>query len=143
MCGTNNVDRILEVPKSDWTSTISNQRYSVDRRFFYEATREMSSLIDFLCNWAVSAMINIVNILPRVSKVRNLVINDLNQHLWEICNNIPYVNFIDTECDRNLFGTKDGFRKNIYFNVKGSDNVHLNALGIARLAKHLKYWAHH
>ena len=143
LCGTNNVDRILSVPKSDWTNLLSYNQYRVNPSLLEQATWDISNLVAFLHGWAVSATINIVNILPRVSRVRNLVINDLNTHIWDISNRLSYVNVVDTEYDRNLFSDRDSFRKNIYFNGKGSDNVHLNTLGIARLAKHLKYWAHH
>ena len=50
---------------------------------------------------------------------------------------------VSTELDRCLFSFKDGYRKANYFVNKGEDNVHLNGLGIVRLAKHLKFVAHH
>ena len=46
---------------------------------------------------------------------------------------------ISTEKHRNLFTFKDCFRKHVFFSDKGEDNVHLNNLGVVRLAKYLKY----
>ena len=53
-----------------------------------------------------------------------------------------YVKFVGTETHRNLFSFSDGTRKNNFFHPWGSDNVHLNKLGIIRMAKYLKYHAH-
>ena len=50
---------------------------------------------------------------------------------------------ISTEKHRDLFTFKNGIRKHYFFLNKGEDNVHLNNLGIVRLAKYLKYFAHH
>ena len=50
---------------------------------------------------------------------------------------------ISTEKHRNLFTFKNCFRKQVFFADKGEDNVHLNNLGVVRLAKYLKYFAHH
>ena len=88
-------------------------------------------------------MINLINILPRFSCVRNSVINYLNMFINDLCYRNPYyMNYVNTEASRNLFSNKEGYRKDEYFNQRGTDNVHLNILGIVRLGKHLKYLAH-
>ena len=56
-----------------------------------------------------------------------------------------FINYIDTESSRNLFSSKDGYRKSEYFvptSKNIDDNVHLNKLGISRLASHLKFISH-
>ena len=92
--------------------------------------------------WAKSATVNLINILPRESWVRNRVINDLNDFLNTLSRKCPYINKIDTELKRSLFSTSNGYRKSMYFNSNGEDNVHLNYLGIERLGKHLKFLLH-
>ena len=87
-------------------------------------------------------MINVINILPRVSRIRNSVINDLNMFINDWCHRNFYMTNINTEASRSLFSNNEGYRKNGYFNHRGTDNVHLNRLGIIRLGKHLKYIAH-
>ena len=77
---------------------------------------------------------NVPNIFPRESIVRNEVINILNYHIVQSSQSKNYVNFVSTEKDRNLFSSKNGYR--------GNDNVHLNSYGLMRLAKHFKYYVH-
>ena len=55
---------------------------------------------------------------------------------------MPYLDMASTELDRSLFSFRNGYRRVNYFH-NGEDNVHLNNLGVIRLAKHLKYVAHH
>ena len=89
-----------------------------------------------------SAKISFVNIPPRVSAIRNHVINLLNEHMKLMTSSFPNLSMISTELNRNLFVSKDGHRKGIYFSSMGEDNIHFNNDGIIRLAKHLKYLAH-
>lgn len=89
-----------------------------------------------------SATINVIDILPRFSKVRNSVINQLNDHLLELGEKNEFVNNIRFDLDRFLFSTKEGYRKSELFLPSGTDNVHLNDLGIVTLGAHLKFWAH-
>ena len=49
---------------------------------------------------------------------------------------------VRTEYHRSLFSSKSGHRKGDFFSQNGSDNVHLNRLGVIRLAKYMKYFAH-
>ena len=141
LCGSNNVDRILHVPRSHYT-TFLGDNFRADSHQLSNTTNDMSKLIYFLHDWAKSASVNIIGILPRVSRVRNEVINDLNCFLRELCRKCQHFNFISTELNRNLFCTNDGYRKAIYFNVNGADNIHLNPMGVTRLGKHLKFLAH-
>ena len=50
---------------------------------------------------------NVLNILPRESIVRNEVINILNYHIVQSSQSKNYVNFVSTEKDRNLFSSKN------------------------------------
>ena len=106
------------------------------------AKSAITDLTKYLHNWSVSAKINIVNVLPRESVSRNMVINSLNAHIHKLSLDFNYINMVGTEKDRSLFTFGNGLRKNNYFDIRGSDNVHLNNAGLVRLAKHLKYLAH-
>ena len=142
LCGSNNVDDILKVPRSLKSDFVDNS-FEVSNTLLSQAKSEISHLATFLHDWATMAIINFINILPRVSYVRNVVINCLNLHIRELCNQSSYMGMILTELHRSLFSSKDGFRKNLYFVNKGGDNVHLNHQGIIRIAKYLKHFAHH
>ena len=64
LCGSNNVDKILQVPRNMNNSVNVNfSNFSAQK---YERT--------FQC-----AGLNVINILPRASYVRNRVITDLNK----------------------------------------------------------------
>ena len=142
LCGTNNVDRILEIPRQYQQDVIDNQ-YKINCYQLNNATNDISQLTKFLHDWATSAKIEmIIYILPRESYGRNKVINELNKYIYNLGENYSHINYISTEWDRDIFTTREGYRKNKYFSVKGSDNVHLNELGFVRLANHLKYLAH-
>ena len=103
---------------------------------------EIERLVAFLHNWSPGAALNMINVLPRASFARNSVINKLNEFIHHLCFQKGY-NFIGTELNRYLFSSRRGFRKCELFNVKGSDNVHLNSKGIIKLGKLLKYLMHH
>ena len=142
LCGSNNVDDVLKIPRN-LKADFVNDSFEVSNPVLVQAKSEISQVTTFLHEWATMAQINVINIFPRVSYARNTAINNLNQHIWELSNQRPYMNMISTEHDRCLFSFKDGFRKNFYFSNKGGDNVHLNRQGIIRIAKHLKHIAHH
>ena len=131
MTGTNNVDTIVR----DSTGEMLNK-----------AVNDISNLISFLRDMLPSALINVINVLPRKSYQRNLAINQINTFLYNLSmQNSFNINFVNTEAERNLFSTKQGYRKSYYFMPDSHrlyDNVHLNHTGIIRLAKHLKYIAH-
>lgn len=130
LTGTNNVDTLLQ---------------DQSEAAFRDAFSEINQLISFLHSLAPSASINLINILPRNSSRRNNVINQLNNHLFTLSQTVPYINFVNTELNRSLFSTIDGYRRNFYFVPSTNeipDNVHLNNMGVVRLAKHLKYIAH-
>ena len=112
---------------------------------FNKATAEITALRSHVHIMAPNATINVLNILPRNSYQRNLAINYLNNFLYNLSCQYSEINYINTELNRCLFSTVDGYRRNYYFkpsigNI--SDNVHLNKYGIVRLSKHLKYIAH-
>ena len=140
MCGTNYVDSILRIPRSEQCNFVNNMQspvLSLDK-----AKSEFCQLVHFLHTGSVAATINMLNILPRVSQIRNHVINELNGHISYLCQTYTNTRMIGTEYNRNLFSFTDGTRKNFFFSNRGSDNVHLNRIGILRIAKHLKYLAH-
>ena len=141
LSGTNDVDNILNVQKSDhYNVNVDSNRY--DQYIFDRTLNDIENLVSYIHNWSLNARINILNILPRASIHRNHVINNLNNFLKNICYHEGYLNYINTEFNVCLFSRKDGFRKDMFFKVIGSDNVHLNKSGILRLGKHLKYILH-
>ena len=142
LCGTNNVDKVLKIPFCDNSEFVDIGVLNGSDPVLNSVKAELLDLVNFLHNWASSAFVNIINILPRESLSRNSVINHLNQYIKELSVKHEYINMVSTENHRNLFAHKDGNRKFIYFSDFGNDNVHLNNLGISRLAKHLKYVAH-
>ena len=141
LTGTNNVDNILNVHKSNH-SNINIDFNSYGEYEFERAREDIYNLVHYLNRKIPNAKINILNILPRASISRNMVINNLNQYLQSLCAGIEFLSFINTEFNVNLFSSYDGYRKNKYFKDIGSDNVHLNRDGIVRLGKHLKYLSH-
>ena len=141
LCGANNVDQILGIPRNHQTSMVTG--YQISESALNDTKSEFDQMIHFLHTWAGSSTINIINILPRESLIRNQVINRLNHHIYELSSQINFVNMVSTEHHRSLFSLNNGLRKSSYFSNKGQDNVHLNRYGIIRLAKYLKYFAHH
>ena len=142
MCGTNDVDVILNSPRQFRTKLLTSNKHPPDSMCLDKTNRSIKTLILSLQKWAPNAKVNIVNILPRESFSRNQVISDINQFISKLQDDYPFVYVISTEKDRNLFANRYGFRKSMYFSHKGPDNVHLNGAGVIRLAKHLKYHAH-
>ena len=144
LAGTNDVDRMLHIPFSENSMFIdTNHSFTPPESSFQYFKHQIVVLADFLHDWAKSALISYINILPRESFVRNCVINTLNNHIEQLCIHRPFLTMTSTELHRNLFTFKTGNRKFEYFSNIGSDNVHLNNIGVIRLAKYLKYFAHH
>ena len=141
LCGTNNVDHILGIPKTHHSRIDVDQR-NFDKLKLEKSFVEIENLVSFLKAWSPEANLNIINILPRENIARNNIINDLNGFLFNVCRKNGH-SFINTELDRCMFSTKMGLRKFQFFHVNGSDNVHLNGAGIIKLGKHLKYLMHH
>ena len=142
LCGTNDVDKILGVNRAQQQDFITTRDCSVNDNKLNCTKNDITNLINFLHEWVDSATINVINILPRFSKVRNIVINQLNEYLLELGEKNEFVNNIRFDLDRFLFSTKEGYRKSEHFLPSGTDNVHLNDLGIVKLGAHLKFWAH-
>ena len=141
MCGTNDVDNILHVDKNMHTNiNVDFKNFDIHR--FDNTTNDVECLVDFIHGWSSKAKINLINVLPRASRHRNNVINNINQYIRNICLRNNYLNFIDTEFKLYLFSNSDGYRKSIYFKPIGTDNVHLNKSGVVRFGKHLKYLLH-
>ena len=139
LCGTNNVDCVLGTPKNLRNSIVDFRGFRGE--IHEKSLAEFEHLTNFLTNWSQKASLNIINILPRTSYARNHVINNFNVFLQNLCVKNGHT-FINTEINRNLFSTKDGFRKIDNFHVKGLDNVHLNNSGVIKLGKLLKYHMH-
>ena len=129
MTGTNNVDGICQ------------QRQSQQ-----DACTDISNTIQYVQTLFPSAIVNLINILPRTTGNRMNVIKDLNEHIAWCCehdadNNL---NYIDTY-NIKLLTFSDGARKSTLFKCmyeNDIDNVHLNRDGVIKLAKHLKYLSH-
>ena len=65
---------------------------------------DISELTHYLHRWAKGSSINLVNILPRESRVRNDVINILNEFIFRLsCQSCKFINIINTERNINLF----------------------------------------
>ena len=141
LCGTNDVDNILNVHKNGH-SNINIELSHYDQYKLEKTTHDIFNLVNFIHRRNSRTKINLINILPRASISRNSVINEINQYLVKLCYQIDNVSYINTEFKTNLFSTYDGYRKNRYFKNIGSDNVHLNTFGIVRLGRHLKYLSH-
>ena len=142
MCGTNNVDLILKSPKHLRNKLIYEQS-SCSIEAMSETFKSIENFLLFLREWAPYAKIKLLNILPRESSTRNDVINRINNYISSLADKFDFVHNPDTEFNRlYLFASKSGFRKSIYFSSQGSDNVHLNQIGIIRFARYLKYIAH-
>ena len=142
LCGNNNVDKILNVPRSHWTSVIHVEEVQYSKRRFLDATDEIANLGIFLHEWSRKSTVNFINLLPRTSLARNQVINDLNSFIDKFCESHNHLNMVGTEASRRLFSDSQGYRKSNYFSSNGADNIHLAPIGISRLANHLKYIAH-
>ena len=140
MCGSNDVDKILQLPrKLNDSVNINFSNFSAQK---YEKTLvEMEHLTNYLLSVFQCAQLNVMNILPRASYVRNCIINDLNGFLSNLCSKQGY-KFIDTELNRYLYSNRQGYRRSEFFNVSGSDNIHLNSGGIIKLGKLLKFLMH-
>ena len=79
LCGTNNIDKILNIPRHYHSNFVENARAS--DHLVNEAKMEIDRLVIFIHGWAINAQLNIINILPRVSLARNTTINELNKHI--------------------------------------------------------------
>ena len=142
LCGTNDIDSILGVKRSDYNNLINNNTHALDVNKLQRAMNDMEQLLDYLHHTFKSANLKVINVLPRASRLRNEVINKINSYLKFLSNIRQYVTFINTESYFDLFSSKNGFRKNDFFRAVGIDNVHLSRMGVTRLGKHLKYLAH-
>ena len=141
-CGANNVDKVLNIPFHQNSDFIEGD-FQASESAVNSIKAEFHELKDFLHGWANNAIISILNVLPRESLTRNIVINQINKFIYQLSSKNTFVEMISTEKHRSLFSFHDGFRKRDFFSNNGDDNVHLNNLGVVRLAKYLKYFAHH
>ena len=140
LCGSNNVDQILNVPRN-MNKSINIDCSNFSKQKYDKTLVEMEHLTSYLRDLFEHAELNVLNILPRASYVRNRVINDLNGFLHHLCAKQGY-KFIDTVLDRYLFSNRQGYRRCEFFHVSGSDNVHLNSAGVVKLGKLLKFLMH-
>ena len=141
LCGTNDVDTILNIQKPKYYNVNVNSN-DLDMLKFERSINDIHNLVDFIHSWSNGASVNILNLLPRCSVHRNNVINKINHFLRNICSQLNYLNFIDTEYKLYLFSDSNGYRKSLYFKQIGTDNVHLNGSGVLRFGKHIKYLLH-
>lgn len=141
LCGSNDVDNILHVPKHLRSSALHPDS-PLDYDQLQLTKSKLYELLTFLRDYFSSASVNVINILPRCSSVRNFVINDLNEYLFSLCSSDQHLNLVGTEKDRYLFTDGKGYRKNHLFHVAGADNIHLSNEGLIKLAKLLKYLSH-
>ena len=124
MSGTNNVDSIYYGSRS--------LRGAID---------DLTELLEYLRLNFPGVDINVLNILPRSTKGKNDVVMEINRLLKNFCKSSG-IRFMET---LHLFNTMAGKRRNQYFissNDRISDNCHLNAEGVTRLGKFLKFWTH-
>ena len=139
LCGTNNVDNILNSPihlRNKVLTKPENSRIDVMTDTF----NCIDTFIQFLHQWAPNATVNVLRVLPRESRTRNQVITRINCFISSLTEKYDYVKQSDIDNDRMyLFAYKSGFRKSHFFSNNGDDNVHLNEKGVVRLAKYLKY----
>lgn len=141
MCGTNDIDTILNIKRWDHNN-INVGAHEINYYKLQRSLSDINDLISYIHQTFESAKLNIINILPRNSRLRNEVINNINSNLKSYCSNSSYLEYINTEYNINLFSNVNGFRKNDFFKSAGSDNVHLSREGVVRLGKHLKYLTH-
>ena len=141
LCGSNDIDSILQSPKHQRNLFIGAT--ATCRADFRESChKDVEDLVTQLHNWAPLSRIKMVNILPRESFCRNDLISNINRHISGLTKKYSFLDYVSTERDRKLFSDSSGCRKSLFFSNKGTDNVHLNTLGIIRLARHLKHIAH-
>ena len=144
MCGTNNIDSIIDSPKHMRDKFISEQQpHNCSMEAITETFKSIEHFLVYLHEWAPYAKIKILSILPRESRVRNHVISRINSYIHSLTQRFSFVEHPDSMFNRSyLFANKAGFRKSVFFSNHGSDNVHLNQKGIIRFAKYLKYIGH-
>ena len=108
---------------------------------FENATSGVNALCSKVWETFVNAKISMINILPRADRCRNNYVMKLNDNIKNLCLSHG-LSYVDTEFKNRLFSELNGSRKQQYFKSGYFDDVHLNAKGIARLGRHLKYLAH-
>ena len=142
LCGANDVDKILQIPFTQNSEFFELSSCTPSDQALNNSKEQINHIVDFLHQWSCLASISFINILPRESFARNHIINALNHHVKNLSLQKTFLQMTSTEFHRNLFTFKDGNRKRIYFSNRGNDNVHLNKIGLVRLARYLKYFAH-
>ena len=80
-CGTNDVDNILSISRHFQSEIVKTGNYCSSENLINRVNFDFIKLVDFLHNWSCNADVNVLNILPRESIVRNEVINILNYHI--------------------------------------------------------------
>ena len=105
-CGANDVDNLLSIHRSLQSDIVDAGEYRPSEHAIRKVKFDFSQLVDFLHNWSSLAIVNILNVLPRASLVRNQVINILNGHIIQLSHSKNFVKFLATEIDRFLFSFK-------------------------------------
>ena len=136
LTGSNNVDNVC-----------------FNRQSTRDAYSSLSQTISYVQSLFGSAILNVINILPRVTENRKRVTENrkrviglLNSHIRNLVgkDKSGRLNLVDTYRYK-MFNFSDGTRKADLFrktHINDKDNVHLNNLGVVKLGKHLKYLAH-
>lgn len=140
MAGTNNVDDVVQAPKSARTQIISG--HSICQPRLEEALSEIDLLVGYLSTRFPSTEIVMMNVLPRESRERNIAINLINYFISNLGNRYSNVSPIPAGKMNAMFCRGSGCRLVTLFSNKGNDNVHMNTLGLIRLAKYMKFLAH-
>ena len=128
------VTKVFLLTGTNYVDPISSGLFKMD-----SAKQGINSICFRLWEIFTNAKLHIVNILPRVMKAKNKIVDELNDFIRHICRTHGLF-FIDTELRNRLF-SNGSIRKDFYFRSR-FDDVHLNRAGVARLGKHLKYFAH-
>ncbi|KAL5254930.1 hypothetical protein ACHWQZ_G014395 [Mnemiopsis leidyi] len=103
MCGSNNIDSILRSPKEMRNQVLLHGKPKSHASLTDNTNLAIEDLVLFLHNWAPSATVKIINILPRQSRCRNEDISDINRFIIQLSNKYSYVKFVSTERERFLF----------------------------------------
>ena len=126
LTGTNNVDAVRD-----------------SRQSLRDACSSVSQTISYVQSLFHTAILNVINILPRVCENRQNVIEKINSHIKNLVvkDTSGKLNYVDTYSYR-LFTLYNGTRKSDLFkwvHFNDNDNVHLNNTGVTKLGRHLKY----
>ena len=120
LCGTNNIEDIY-----------------YDKQSIEKCQDDIDNIVGYLYNKFPNATINIINLFPRDIRGQTHIINEVNNFIQHICSKNQRLFYIDTETNFLFSDGKGNRRRNFFY-----DKVHLNDVGVKRLAKHIKFLSH-